>query len=434
MKNKNYKIILTIILILALIIRLVYIIKTPYTEKQHDVEPNGNGLSYIFTIFQTEHLPEDNIGQHYHPPLHQIICAVWLKIISVFNSNTTFLCESLQFVTLIYSILILYVMYNILKELKLSNKIKILLMFIVAFHPFLIILSGSLNNDELCLLLTIWTILRLIRWYKNDSMRNTIFLAICTGLCVMSKTSGAIVALPIMYVFFLKLYREIKKSNNKINTFKKYMYLYIFFGCIALPIGLWYPVRNYLAFKQPILYVMDPHNSNLYVGNYSVLQRFLPFSNEISKIYCDPWTDYNIPIFLLKCSLFEEYSWKTGIIFNIFYYISIVINFILIIYTIFCIIRNLFNKNKRNVVWKLVLFLLFIFNILSYITMNLKLPYGCTMDFRYVVPTLFVGIIFVGIELENVQRKNKRVSKFLYNSILLLTFILMLCSNTIILN
>lgn len=405
MKNKKYKITLSIIIILALIIRLTYIIKTPYTEKQHDVEPNGNGLSYIFTIYETGRLPQDNIGQHYHPPLHQIICAIWLKIISIFTTNTAFLCESLQFITLTYGVLMLYVIYNIAKELKFDNKIKLLLMFIVAFHPFLIILSGSLNNDCLCVLITMWTILRLIKWYKNDSLKNTTILAITTGLCVMTKTSGAIVAIPIIYVFLLRLYKEIKKSQNKVNTFKKYMYLYIFFGCIALPIGLWYPIRNYIEFEQPILYVMDPHNSNLYVGNYTILQRFMPFSNEISKIYCDPWTDYNIPIFLLKCSLFEEYAWKTGTILNICYYISIAVNLILIVYTIYCIIKNLCAKNKQNQIWKIALFLLFIFNILSYITMNIKLPYGCTMDFRYMVSTLFVGAIFVGFELENMRKK-----------------------------
>lgn len=411
MKKPKYKIALSIIIILALIIRLTYIIKTPYTEKQHDVEPNGNGLSYIFTIYETGHLPQDNIGQHYHPPLHQIICAIWLKIISIFTTNKAFLCESLQFVTLTYGMLMLYVIYNIAKELKFDNKIKLLLMFIVAFHPFLIILSGSLNNDCLCVLLTMWTILRLIKWYKNESLKNTTILAITTGLCVMTKTSGAIVAIPIIYVFLLRLYKEIKKSQNKVNTFKKYMYLYIFFGCIALPIGLWYPIRNYIEFKQPILYVMDPHNSDLYVGNYTILQRFLPFSNEISKIYCDPWTDYNIPIFLLKCSLFEEYTWKTGILTNICYCISIMINLILIIYTIYCIIKNLCDKNKQNQIWKIALFLLFIFNILSYITMNIKLPYGCTMDFRYMVPTIFAGAIFVGFELENMRKKKQKTRK-----------------------
>ena len=201
-----------------------------------------------------------------------------------------------------------------------------------------------------------------------------------------------------------------------------------------MPIGLWYPIRNYIQFEQPILYVMDPHNSNLYVGNYSLLQRFMPFSNEIAKIYCDPWTNYNIPVFLIKCSLFEEYTWKTGAILNIFYYISIVINLILIIYTIYCIIKKLCTKNKQNQIWKIALFLLFIFNIISYITMNIKLPYGCTMDFRYMVPTLFVGAIFVGFELEKIQRKNKTQGKVLYNLIFALTFVLVITADFIILS
>ena len=33
--------------------------------------------------------------------------------------------------------------------------------------------------------------------------KNTIILAIITGLAVMAKTSGAIVSLPIMYIFLL---------------------------------------------------------------------------------------------------------------------------------------------------------------------------------------------------------------------------------------
>ena len=70
------------------------------------------------------------------------------------------------------------------------------------------------------------------------------------------------------------------------------MYLFIFFGCISLSIGLWYPIRNYIEFKQPILYIMDPHNSDLYVGNYTLWQRFIPFSNEMNQMYCD----LNLPV------------------------------------------------------------------------------------------------------------------------------------------
>ena len=108
MKQKNSNIILIIIIALAIVVRIIYVLKTPYTEKQHDIEPNGNGLSYIFSIADNGKLPQDNRGQHYHPPLHQIISAGWIKIISIFNSDKIFLCESLQFVTLIYSLFIIF--------------------------------------------------------------------------------------------------------------------------------------------------------------------------------------------------------------------------------------------------------------------------------------------------------------------------------------
>ena len=84
MKDNKYKKAIIIIVILALIVRLIYVIETPYTEKQHDLD-----LSYILTIYQTGHLPQSNEGQYYHPPLHQIICAMFLTLESPFIEDIT---------------------------------------------------------------------------------------------------------------------------------------------------------------------------------------------------------------------------------------------------------------------------------------------------------------------------------------------------------
>lgn len=306
LKNKKNKNILLIIILLALIVRLIYVIKTPYEENQHDLD-----LSYILTIYKTGHLPDTNRGQYYHPPLHQIISAMFLSVESCFIKDMTIdiVGESLQFVTLIYSMILLYVIYNIAKEIKLKEDLILYIMFITAFNPTLIILSGSINNDNLCVLMIMWSILRLIKWFKKSNIKNTILLALTTGLAVMAKTNGAIIAVPIMYAFILKLYREIKKSKNKSIIVEKYLKIFIIFGVISLPIGLWYNIRNYILFKQPILYVLNPNNVDLYIGNYNLLQRFLPFSNQIFEMYCDPWNDYNLPIYLIKCSLFGEFLW-----------------------------------------------------------------------------------------------------------------------------
>lgn len=423
--------IMIIIMILAFFVRLVYIIKTPYMEKQHDIEPNGNGLSYIFTIYDTGKLPDNNAGQNYHPPLHQILATGWLKIISIFTQDFEIMCESLQFLTLIYSMALIIVLYKIVENFKLKDKYKILLMIIFAFHPMFIILSGSLNNDVLCLLLVSWSILRLINWYSNPNIKNTTFLAIIIGLSVMTKTSGGIIALPTIYIFILRMVKDIKRTSKKKIMFKKYVYLFVFFGCISLPIGLWYPIRNYVKFGQPILYVMDVNNPDLYVGDNSLISRLNPFSPEIFKLYCDPWVDFNIPTFLVKCSLFEEYSWGTN--FGIIYQIAIIFNIVTIAVFVISFINCLIKKEKRNLEWKISLAILLIFNIISYLGMNIKLPYGCSMNFRYLLPSIFIGAVFTCFNLDYYRRKNIKLERNLYKILFIGTVILFIASDTIIL-
>ena len=98
------------------------------------------------------------------------------------------------------------------------------------------------------------------------------------------------------------------------------------------------------------------------------------------------------------------------------------------IITIISIIIGLTTKSKRNKIWKNTWFLLFMFNIISYISVNIKLPYGCTMDFRYIFSTLFVGTMFICFNMDKTK-----FSKQIYNIILVLTLILLVSANTIIL-
>jgi hypothetical protein len=278
-----------------------------------------------------------------------------------------------------------------------------------------------------------WSILRLIKWYKKPNVKNIIFLAIITGLTVMTKTNGGIIAIPIIYIFLVKLYRETKKSKNKLNAIMKYIGLFMIFGVIAVPIGLWYNVRNYILFNQPIIYVLNINNQDLYVGNYSLVQRFVPFSKEIFELYCDVYGDYNIPIYLLKCSLFGEFTWNTKVITYLYYIIAIIGNVIFNIISLYCIIKNVVMKNKRRKIYQNMLFLLLITNIIGFISMNLKLPYACSMDFRYIVPTIFVQSFFICFELENLMRKDIKKEKTIFVCIFEITLILMLFSNAIIL-
>lgn len=418
-----------IIFLLALIIRMIFIIKYHLSKAQHDVNGENGHFSYIQTIFIQNRLPSTNQYQYYQPPLHHFISAMWLKVFSKLIRSYTTLIESLQFVPLIYSMLLLIVINKILKELKIKDKYKNLILVIMAFHPTFTILSGSINNDMLSILLIFCTLYELIKWYKKSDMVNTIILAIVTGLAVMAKTSGAIVSLPIMYIFLLQFYRAIKKGDKR--KIWQYIGMYCVFGIISLSLGLWYPVRNYILFKQPILYVMDPNNQKLYVGDKSLLSRFLPFSKEIFIQYADPYEHYNIPTFLIKSSLFGEWTWTTSYICKYIYVFALFANIAIIVFSIVAIIREMTSNRKRDLIYRNIFLILYFFNIISFISMNIKLPYGCSMDFRYIVPTIFIGIYFIGLQLRKIQNEAK--NKLIYRTLMQISIVLVVASNFILL-
>ena len=423
-KNKFF----IIIFLLALIIRMIFIIKYPLSKAQHDVNGGSGHLDYIETIYRKNRLPKTNQYQYYQPPLHHFISAMWLKVSSKVIKSYTTLKESLQFVPLIYSMLLLIVINKMLKELKIKDKYKNLILVIMAFHPTFTILSGSINNDMLSILLIFCTLYELIIWYKKSDMVNTIILAIVTGLAVMAKTSGAIVSLPIMYIFLLQFYRAIKKGDKR-KTWQ-YIGMYCVFGIISLTLGLWYPIRNYILFKQPILYILDPNNQKLYVGDKSLLSRFIPFSKELLIQYADPYEHYNIPTYLIKSSLFGEWTWTTSYICKYIYVFALFANIAIIVFSIVAIIREMTSNRKRDLIYRNIFLILYFFNIISFISMNIKLPYGCIMDFRYMVPTIFIGIYFIVLQSRKLQNEAK--NKFIYKILMQISSVLVVASNFIL--
>ena len=220
--NKNKKNnILYIIFGIAIIIRTIYILDTNIYTRQHDIgrlTSNGH-LAYIYTLFQTHHLPLTNKWQFYHPPLWHIIGALWLYINSFLHINLYQSLEGLQILTLLFSSYIVLIVDKINIKLKLNNKSRYLIDTIFAVHPTMIYLSGSINNDCLLLLLESLIILLLINFYENQTWKNTIYLAIITGLCVMTKINGAVMAIPILYVFIERFVYILKNKKKALKSY-----------------------------------------------------------------------------------------------------------------------------------------------------------------------------------------------------------------------
>ncbi len=396
----KYKDIVLIIMILGILIRVMYIIYTPITERQHDVYSiNDQGhLGYIYTIYQTGKLPDTNSIQFYHPPLFHLIAAGWLKVNDLFNVGLDRSIEGIQIITAIFSSLIMLVAYRIVEKIEIRNIYKILIMAVMAFHPTFIILAGSINNDVLMILLSFYIILYLIKWNDDPNIKNTIILAIITGCAVMTKVSGAIMAVPIMYTFIKRIFEVYKvEKKNLLRLFGKFL----LFGVISLPLGLWHPMRNLIMFNQKIGWVLLPAEG-LYVGQYSIFERFLSisFKELFGYTYCAIPGDHNIFSYIVKTSILGEFTYNNGI--GVYVSLFKIINLIIISITIICIFILLkkIKKNNNNSFITEILLITFFINIVSYYNFNIQYPYICTMDFRYIVPTIFTGIVAVCVVLD----------------------------------
>ena len=406
MKHTDNKKIIILIILVGILLRLIYVIYTPITIRQHDMEKNVGHLAYIETIYKTGKLPEKNTWQFYQQPLHHIISAIFLKILTICNVNLEIAEECLKFLTLIYSSLILIITYFILKEMNIDDVLKIFAMTIIAVHPSLIIFAGSINNDVLMTMFLFLDILFLIKWHKKASLKNTIILAICVALGALTKISSTIIAIPIIYIFITKFFEDyFCKEKIKKEVINEYLLKFIIFGIISLSLGLSFSVRNMIKFNQSIFYVPTPGKMT-YCGDKNLFERINIFSKEWSNVFCDVRNDCNIFSYVIKCSLFGEFSIKLLKSF-INEGLLIISNIILILISIGSLIKLIYKKERRNIIINMLM-LFYFTEVIMYLYGCFAMPYACTMDFRYIVPTIFLGMIFI---VQNLKYEEKNYYK-----------------------
>lgn len=385
----NYSRVCGFIFLIGMLIRLFYVIDSPFYVRQHDLgDYDGTWhLGYVYTIYETGKLPSTNKNEFYHPPLYHVLGALTLKITSFFSFPLSRHFESLQYLSLIISFFTLFFIYKIIDFLLIEEKYRFLMKLLITFSPLFIMFSGAINNDILMFLNFCISLFYLLKWNDNPSVKNIAFLAIFTGLCVSSKMNGSLIAIPILFLFLKKLFSQ----PYKMQYFKQF----VLFGFISLPIGLWFYVRNYLLFHQGLSYVLSPNLPDLYVGNYSLFQRIFSFSfRQFFEIFAYPYNnDYNIWAYLLKTSVFDEEIFSVDLIHLSYLFL----NTFLVILSLYYFLRYLLSYRKNNTINTLLITWFFFF--LSYLLFNIRYPYACSMDFRYIFLNMIFGVIIFLYEL-----------------------------------
>jgi hypothetical protein len=320
---------------------------------------------------------------------------MWFRINLFFNMNIDRVWESVQYVTAFYSSCLMVVGYRIFKRLKLSGAFLLAATALVALHPTLFILAGSVNNDMLAMLLYTSAILWLLRWLEEQTIKNTVVLALCVGLGMMTKFNCATLAFVIAPFFLIKLFK-CENISLKGRLFAKLA----LFGLISIPLGMWHPIRNLIVLQQPIGFVPSYW---IDTGRSIIQQVFsFPLSQVFVRIYCHVAEDYNLPVYILKCSLFGEFGYDANV--RALAVTMIALNFIVIVSSLVAMIYVFTRKKESNVRFqKWVLFILWIVQIVTETMFYLKYPHSYTMDFRYIVPTIICGAGFIGMACQSIS-------------------------------
>jgi 4-amino-4-deoxy-L-arabinose transferase-like glycosyltransferase len=289
------------------------------------------------------------------------------------------------------------VAYRIFMKLNLKGAFLLMASAIISLHPTLVILAGSVNNDMLAILFYISALLWLLRWCSESSIKNTLMLALCVGFGMMTKLNDATLAFIIAPFFLIRWIRQKGLPAKLVLTGKLFL-----FGIISIPLGMWHPIRNLILLNQPLGYVPMPPMGPNWHGDLTLIQRLFtfPLSQVFVRVFTDTNADYNMPVFVMKTSLFGEWYYNVDVhaLASFMIALNIIIILMSLIAMLYCLIRVKQNKEKS-----FLLLLLWLAQIVPFIFFNIQFPFTCTMDFRYIVPTLISGASFFAIALQSIS-------------------------------
>lgn len=401
-RRLNRSRLLVILLIAGIVLRIGYMLYTPYTLRQHDLGTidGHQNLAYIMQIFLYGRLPANNVGLFYHPPVAFFLEAMVMKGYAFITpgGSLTDWAEAAKLVPAFASCALLVVCRRLFKELGFPRRAMVIAMAVLAFQPTFLILAASINNDMLVIFWMAVSLLYTVKWYKNQTLRNIFILAVSIGLATTTKASGALFGVLVAIVFLVTLLQKQPAGYRK-----KLAGQFVLFGVVCLPLSLWYAARNWLLFKQSFSYVLPMSTqSALYIGWHSLISRFLTFPvwQIAYNFYCNPYGDYNLWLYLLKCSVFGEFSFYNH---GMFALPLLLLNLVLVVLSLLAMVWVLRARDMPKFT-RLLLGGLWFLQMASFLVFNLKYPFGCTMDFRYIVPTLFSGAGFLGLAADRAHR------------------------------
>ena len=296
----------------GMFLKIAYAIYTPVWCRQHDVIDFGAGeghAAYMEYILSHKALPDfdpRSVWAFFQPPLHHIISAVWMWLNIRLGISEGRMHKNVQILPLTYMCLLMFITYMICRELGMRKQGMLAAMLVASFHPVFILMSGSINNDALSVMLTVLAIYIAILWYLYPTTGKIIALAFAIGLAMSAKLSSALVAPPVAVMMIYKIMNDTGKLKDRPKLIS-YILELAAFAVVVLPLGLWWTVRNRILFDMPANYIPpvgEPVEKFGFIPTFADVRTASPFL--YMKANGFSYDEYNFILSSIKSSLFGE--------------------------------------------------------------------------------------------------------------------------------
>ena len=416
---------LFLVFLLGVVMQLNYMLITPIYPnayyRQHDAWGDAGHEAYAWTLYTTGKLPtltDETTGylasQFYHPPFNALMQALFMHIakpfMTLYNTmsgsayydvtNADCMYQTAEVLATFYMNIATYFAIRLVNKLKVNCKFRFVGAVFIALFPALMILAGQINNDTLCIMNCFIVIYYTACWWENKSYYNAIMIGLFTGLAMFAKLSGALIILPAIVAYAVSLVQSIIKKEKISHYFIQGGII----GVVAAPLGLWFHIYANVKYHQPFGYVWPITWDALYVGNHSFFDRFINIF-DFQDLTLSLWgrtvydtannipNNYNLPNFLIKSALFGEYSFMCAESLGV---LALAFNYLFVYSSLILMIIYFVKSKKEHLEMKIIGGVIVLTQLLAQLYFNIKYPFGCTMDFRYIVP-IILGFMILDV-------------------------------------
>lgn len=401
-----------LLLMLGVALRVGFDVTLPkYDKFGHDVDGH---VAYVHYIAENYSIPEEkDCWTCYHPPVYYASSVPAWKISEVVGVPGV---SALQVESLLLSMAFLFLGVAFLSQFMKGASLMVAVA-LFTFWPVIVLVAPRIGNDQMFYVLHMACLWGGVKYLNSGRGKFLLVASVATALSFWTKTTGSVT----MGTFLLFAVTGYVLNCQRLSPSRSEIWSWFVFAVLLASIAL-----DKLWGSSDLVGNASGLHSGLRVASETGNFFYFDLESFLTYPYTSPWHDemgrqyfWN---YTLKTSLFGEFKLLETAAGK---FLATVISFSFLGMVVMAV-RGFWQTRLKPVHWILVLQGAAFVAALAFL--RNKIPYACSNDFRYILPSLmsFIPFVSLGINVEGASRKSQvmgyvLVAVFVVCSVVLMT-------------